>query len=72
MHQLIAADDMGDDVSGLEQARACLRTLEAGLRKRQVDQMRAQLKSAEREGRMEEALRILAEIHQREQESKAE
>lgn len=72
LHQLIAADDMGDDVSGLEQARACLRTLEAGLRKRQVDQMRAQLKSAEREGRMEEALRILAEIHQREQESKAE
>ncbi len=72
LHELIAADEMSDDVSGLEQARACLRTLEAGLRKRQVDELRAQVKSAEREGRMEDALRALTRIHQLEQESKAE
>lgn len=72
LHELIAADDMNDEVSGLEQARACLRTLEAGARKRQVDQLRGQVKAAEREGRIEEALRLLTQVHQLEKESKAE
>jgi DNA primase len=72
LHELIAADDMGDDESGLEQARSCLRTLQAGARKRQVDELRGRVKAAEREGRMDEALGLIAELHQLEQESKLE
>ncbi len=72
LHELIAADDMGDEDSGLEQARACLRTLEAGLRKRQLDELKARVKAAEREGNMELALQLMAELHQLEQESKLE
>jgi len=79
LHQLVAADDMSDDLSGLEQARSCLRTLRAGLGRRQVDELRARVKAAEREGRMDEALglmreaqRLTVELHQVEQESKLE
>lgn len=72
LHELIAADDMNDHVSGLEQARSCLSTLQAGLRKRHVDDLRARVKAAEREGRMDEALRLIAELHQLEKESKLE
>jgi hypothetical protein len=70
LHELIAADDMSDHASGLEQARSCLRTLQAGVRRRQVNELRARVKAAEREGRMNEALGMLAELHQLEQESK--
>jgi DNA primase len=61
LHQLLAADDMNED-SGLDQARACLRQLESGLRKQQLNDLRARAKEAEREGRVEEALRWAAEL----------
>lgn len=70
LHELIAADEMNDGVSSLQQARACLRTLQAGLKKRQVDELRARIKSAEREGRMDHAFRLITELHQLEKESK--
>jgi DNA primase len=72
LHELAAADDMSDEASGLEQARKCLQRLNSDLKKRQVDELRARVKAAEREGRMEEALRLLAELRQLEQEIKAE
>lgn len=72
LHELVAADDMSDGVSSLEQARSCLQAVEAGLRRREIDERRAGVKAAEREGRMEDALRLLAELHQVERESKLE
>lgn len=72
LHELVAADDMSDGDSGLEQARSCLRTLEAGLRRRRLDELKARVKAAERDGRMEEALQLMAELHQLERESKLE
>lgn len=76
LHELMAADDMDNGSASLEQARSCLRKLQAGLRKRQVEELRSQVKAAEREGRMEEALRLsraleeaISELHQREKES---
>lgn len=72
LHELVAADDMNDGESGLEQARACLRKLEAGMWKRRLDELKARVKAAEREGRMEEALQLMSELHQLEQESKLE
>ncbi len=72
LHELAAADDMNDEVSSWEQAHACLRRLHSGMKKRQVDDLRARVKAAEREGRMEEALRWIAELHQLERETRAE
>ena len=70
LHQVIAADDMSDEVSALEQARLCLRKLQAGLRKRNVEEMRGKVKTAEREGKLDEALRWMTELHQLEREIK--
>ena len=70
LHELLAADDIGNEESGWEQAQACLRRLEEGVRKRQTDELRMRIKAAEREGRMEEALRFAAELHQLEKEIK--
>jgi DNA primase len=83
LHELSAADGMGDEGSSLEQARNCLRTLETGrdpvsraiifggvefsrprLRKRDVDELRARFRAAEREGRMGDARRLYTELNE--------
>jgi hypothetical protein len=70
LHELLAADDTSDEDSGWEQAQACLRRLQEGVRKRRGDEIRVRIKAAEREGRLEEALRWAAELHQLEKEIK--
>lgn len=70
LHEVIAADDMSGEESSLAQARSCLRKLHAGLRKRQIDDLRSRVKVAEREGRMEEALGFIAELRQMEKQSR--
>jgi DNA primase len=62
LHQIVAADEMVDELQALEQARSCLRKLESDFKKRRIDDLRAQGKTAERQGRMDEALGIIAEI----------
>jgi len=63
LHQATAADEVSDEASGLEQARACLRRLEQAQRKKQLDGLRARIKAAEREGRVREALEWMTELH---------
>jgi len=70
LHEVIAADDMSGEESSLAQARSCLRKLHAGLRKREIDEIRSRVKTAEREGRMEEALGFIAELRQLEKQSR--
>jgi hypothetical protein len=70
LHELLAADDIGDEDSGWEQAQSCLRRLEEGVRRRRMDDLRSRIKAEEREGRLEEALRMAAELHQLEKEIK--
>jgi DNA primase len=70
LHELLAADDIGDEDSGWEQAQSCLRRLEEGVRKRKMDDLRSRIKTEEREGRLEEALRMAAELHHLEKEIK--
>ncbi len=70
LHEVVAADEMNNDELSLEQARACLRRLESGLRKRQADELRSRVKAAEREGRFEEALGWMAELGRLEREGK--
>jgi hypothetical protein len=72
LHQLIAADDMSDEESSVEQAHACLRKLQAVSWKRQLEEVRSRMKVAEREGRMDEARQLYTQLHQLERERKPE
>jgi len=62
LHEVASADEMIDEDLAVQQAQACLRRLEADLRRKQIDDLRAKVKAAEREGQMNEALRIIAEL----------
>jgi DNA primase len=70
LHGLIAADDMNDEGLSLELARACLRRLEAGPAKRRIDELRALVKTAEREGQVQQALEWMVELGRLEKEAK--
>ena len=70
LHDIAAADEMSDGAVALDQAQACLRRLELDFKKRQVDQLRARVKTAEREGRAEEALGWMAELSRLERETR--
>jgi phage gp16-like protein len=48
-----------------EQALACLRSLQALDPKSEVAALRAQIKTAEREGKMQEAIRLAEELDRR-------
>jgi DNA primase len=62
LHEIVTADEIGDSPSPVDQAEACLRRLEMDFKRRQVDQLRVQVRTAEREGRAEEALRWMSEL----------
>jgi DNA primase len=68
LHEIVAADEMGDGSFSLEQARACLRRLELDFKKRQMDELRTSVKTAEREGRVQEAFGFMAELSRLERE----
>jgi len=55
----------------VEHAQACLKRLESDAFREQLKDLRAQVKSAEREGRLEEAIRLMAELNRREREARA-
>jgi len=71
LHEMVAADEIGDEEACLAQAEACLRRLDDDFRRRQLAEVRARVKSAERNGNVEEALGWMAELHKLEQESSA-
>lgn len=73
LHQAIAADDTeegGSDPDVVwQQAEACVRRLKADHRKRRLAELRARVKAAEREGRVQEALAWIAELHKLERDA---
>ena len=62
LHLLLSADERVDDAVALEQAEACLRRLEADRVKKRIGELREKVKMAERAGRVDEALGIIAEL----------
>ena len=72
LHEIVAADEIGDDATCLAQAEACLRRLDEDFRRRQLSEVRARVKSAEREGNVQEALGWMAELHRLEREASAQ
>ena len=71
LHELMAADEMCDEAASLDQAQACLRRMEGDIKRRQMDELRSKVKTAEREGRIEDALASMAELSRLEKEAKA-
>jgi DNA primase len=63
LHEVAAADEISDEELGFQQAQACLERLENSLRKKQLEQLRARVKSAEQEGRLTEALEWMVQLH---------
>jgi DNA primase len=70
LHQMAAADEIGDDAECLAQAEACLRRLTETFQRRQLDALRTRVKTAAREGRGDEALHWTAELQRLEEEVK--
>jgi DNA primase len=70
LHEMAAADEMGDDAECLARAKACLLRIEKDFLKRQIDELRMGIKAAERDGRMSEVMQLYAELHRLEQEVK--
>ena len=68
---LVFADESGEDPSALEQARSCLRTLEASGRLSSLAALKARVKAAEREGNLAEALRLAEEVNRAQRELRA-
>ena len=62
LHEILAADEIGDDATCLAHAEACVRRLEEDFRRRQMDEIRFRVKSAEREGNLEEVVRWTGEL----------
>jgi hypothetical protein len=62
LHEILSADEIGDDAACLAQAEYCLRRLEEDFRRRLIDDIRSRVKSAERDGNMEEVLRLNDEL----------
>jgi DNA primase len=71
LRDAVTADESSGEAVSWEQAQACLRRLESDFRKRHVAELRARVKAAEREGRVEEALSWMAELSRLERESRA-
>jgi DNA primase len=58
----VLADQMNEREVSVAQALACLRTLETREREAQLGELRARVRAAEREGNLEEALRLAAQL----------
>ena len=70
LHDIAAADEIEDDNECLARADACLRRLQTNFQRSQLDELRARVKTAGREGRSEEALHWTAELQRLEEEVK--
>jgi DNA primase len=69
LHEIVAADEIGDDAACLAQAEACLRRVDEDFRRKQLAEVRARVKNAERNGNVQEALGWMAELHKLEREA---
>jgi DNA primase len=68
LHEAVAADDTQQEGALRNQAQACIRRLESDRKRKQLDEVRARVKTAEREGKLEEALGWMSELSRLERE----
>jgi DNA primase len=70
LHDIVSADEISDEAECLAQAEACLQGLKTSFQRRRMEEVRARIRTAEREGNLEEALRLTAELQRLEEEVK--
>ena len=70
LHDIAAADEINDDAECLAQAEACLQGLKTSFQRRRMEEVRARIRTAEREGNQDEALYWMAELQRVEEEVK--
>ncbi len=68
LHQAFMADESIEESEFLEQAEACVKRLESDARRREVDELRSQVKAAEREGRITDAIALMEILLKKEKE----
>lgn len=64
LHQVFLADEMGEDTFTLAEAEQCLDRLENDAFNSRTSELRARVKAAEREGNLEEAIRLMTELNE--------
>lgn len=64
LHEVISADEMGEGAIGLEPALACLQKLESMQDETQISELKARIKAAEQQGKLEEALQWMQQLEQ--------
>jgi hypothetical protein len=62
LHEIAAADEMGDEILALEQARSCLRRVEEAIKEKRIEELRTAIQAAEREGRWQDALDLMTQL----------
>jgi DNA primase len=70
LHEVFAADETVEESALMDQALSCVRRLEMDFEKVQIDALRTRIREAEREGRMEDAIRLMSELIQRQKKSR--
>jgi thioredoxin-like negative regulator of GroEL len=65
LSSVVFADEVLEEDRAQEQALACLRSLKAQDPKSEVASLRAQIKAAEREGNLQEVMRLAEELDRR-------
>ena len=65
LSSIIFADEMLEEEKGAEQALACLRSLKSQDPRSEVAALRARIKAAERDGNLQEAMRLAQELDQK-------
>ena len=70
LHDIVSADEISDEAESLAQAEACLKGLRISFQRRQTEEVRARIRTAEREGNMKEALHWMSELQRVEEEVK--
>ena len=70
LHDIVAADEISEDAECLAQAEACLQGLKTSFQRRRMEDVRARIRTAEREGDLKEALHWMNELQRVEAEVK--
>jgi len=70
LHAVFAADETIEESTLVEQALSCMKRLEMDYEKMQIDRLRGLIREAERDGRMEDAIRLMFELTQREKKAR--
>jgi DNA primase len=70
LHEVFAADETIEEAALVEQALSCVKRLEMDFEKMQIDRIRGMIREAERDGRMEDAIRLMSELIQREKKAR--